>query len=79
MARTKIVHMSSGYVKVLRSASDLVVDATGRVAGNAGEEFEIKVIFGGFGGGRLIGFVIAATPEAQYAEAVYKTLSKAVK
>lgn len=79
--KVRIKHISEGWHDILCSApvAELVDEAGNRIADAAGDGFEYSgPQMGNFGGGRVIGFVVAETKEARVAEATAKTLTMAV-
>ncbi len=79
--KVRIKHISEGWHDILCSApvAELVDVAGNRIADAAGDGFEYSgAQMGNFGGGRVIGFVVAETKEARVAEATVKTLTMAV-
>ena len=78
--RVRIQHVSDGWHSILCSSAVAgMVDEVGRgIAGAAGEGFSDHGHIGGFGGGRYMGTVDAATKEARMAEATDKVLTQAV-
>ncbi len=71
---------SSGFRQILTSGGTqaMIRSIGARVAAKAGPGFERREIRGGFGGGRVIGFVSSTTRQAREAEATDKVLSKAI-
>ncbi|MDY5662757.1 MAG: hypothetical protein SPG07_09150 [Coriobacteriales bacterium] len=79
--KVRIKHISKGWHDILCSApvAELVDEAGNRIADAAGDGFEYSgALLGDYGGGRVIGFVVAKTKEARVAEATAKSLTMAV-
>ena len=76
----RIQFISEGWRQILNSADvAAIVDETGqRIAARAGEGYEYKPKKLGYGGGRVGGFVVAATQEAREDQAENKTLQGAL-
>ena len=79
--KVRIQHISAGWHDILCSApvAELVDEAGNRIADAAGDGFVYSgARMGDFGGGRVIGFVVAKTKAARVAEATEKSLTMAV-
>lgn len=77
-ARIRIEHNSQGWAELFKSAEmqSLVNEVGERIAGEAGDDFQYEAaINSNYTAG---GFVVPATYQGAYDEAVDKTLTKAV-
>ena len=80
MSKARLEFISQGFHDLLCSNEMReLVDGHGQdITATAGEGFQRHTFMGGYGGGRWVCTVRAATPEAVRAEATDKTLTKAV-
>jgi len=77
-SKVRIEFISAGFKQCLQQSQGIVTAKVDAVAAAAGDGFNARVIQGGFGGGRPVGFVSADTAKARKAEAKDKVLSKAL-
>ena len=76
----RIEFNSEGFKEILTGdgVKNLVSSTSQDIASRAGEGFAATTIYGGYGGGRWIGFVSSTDAESAKAESEYKVLSGAV-
>lgn len=75
----KQILKSDGVKELVKEQTDTIKDrANGNIDGES-EGFSSEVIYGGYGGGRWVGFVNTTDAASQRAEAEDKALSRAVR
>ena len=75
----KAILKSDGVKSMVQEQTDTIRDrANGNIEGES-EGFSADVIYGGYGGGRWVGFVSTTDAASQRAEAEDKALSRAVR
>lgn len=75
----KAILKSDGVKSMVQEQTDTIRDrANGNIDGES-EGFSSDVIYGGYGGGRWVGFVSTTDAASQRAEAEDKALSRAVR
>ena len=76
----RIEFNSQGFKEILTSENmkQLVQDTADEIQSRVGDGFYSHTAYGGYGGGRWIGFVGTETQEAMKAEAENKVLSGAI-
>lgn len=81
MKSARIEFKSAGFKEILtgEGVKNLVTGTVQEIAQRAGDGFEYDVIYGGYGGGRWIGFVGSTDRESAAAESEHKVLSSAVR
>lgn len=79
MARkVRMEFISAGFREILLGSPvrEMVKGEADRIADAAGEGYISQTMYGGYGGGRIVGFAVADTYEAQLDEAENHTLEE---